>query len=253
MRRLLFIFLAPLAAMGIVAGCGSVVSVEDDGAPAPDDGWCTSDPVCSPGDEQVSTCPSGASCYTVNGCGDALITCRTNACPTPECPDGATKVDFCGDAPGCFPVENACGTSFCNGPCEPPACNEGDTPVPSCPDGATCYQVVGCNGVLQCAVAGTCNVLPDCDSGDTPTGESFCSPGDACYMVTQCGTTIACNDALPEHPCPTAQPAPGDSCADAPQVPWTCHYTTTPGCSEKMVCAENTLQWVDMGEQCTFD
>jgi hypothetical protein len=43
---------------------------------------------------------------------------------------------------------------------------------------------------------GSCDFLPSCNAGDQTLGYNGCPPGIACYLVSDCGATIACASPL---------------------------------------------------------
>lgn len=85
--------------VGIAAAAAGLVACGETGETGEP---CESSPTCEAPDQEVtSVCQEGSTCYTVEGCAGAVVTCEVceRTCPAGRQPlDGAS---FCGDAGNC--------------------------------------------------------------------------------------------------------------------------------------------------------
>lgn len=98
-----------------------------------------------------------------------------------------------------------------------------------------------------------CTAEPSCDPGDSEV--TTCPPGVACYDVSECATTITCQDEFPEHGCPTDEPTNGTDCTGLPDM-LRCTYSSGYDCWKLYVCepvhpeAGAPSRWRFDGEVC---
>ncbi len=234
-RLALSLLFACIVASALLSACGEPEELDNQNQNQEE---CTSLPVCDIGDQQVSTCPDGVTCYERTVCDETITCVMDEACDLPTgCPAGWSEVQTCdGVAEDCETFETCDGSILCaedGDECtDTPSCPADSTEVPTCPADASCEEVTVCDETIVCQHdEETCIEEPECPAEYTEVDQ--CPADTTCVEIEDCdGDVLICE---PKETCTGLPECSGDD-PEVDECPEGATCETVEVCEVEILC-----------------